>query len=178
MSILLFNCIPSLVLSDTDYPYIPENKNHPVLLDLQKKILTTMKKVDAEALCSNENEGYGLKCSYKTQKFMIHTVYMGGAIGKEANPKIGPSYEGLIVELGIYDPQYPEQQANLFNHEIGTLYWTEYHDSYLIDQMARLKVWIRYGVRTDKSAINEIKTIIAETAETYKNLKDHDPKNR
>ncbi len=161
--------VTNSALCDTESPStINSNKQTPALLSvLAGKISGVLKESLPEANCSLKTDEF--KCEYQTQKFMIHTIYRTGEIDKEAHEELGPSYKGLIVQIGWEEPRQPNAAVYFGPHEVDDLYWKTYiiRDSF---ENAEIYVWISYGVRTDKKLVERIRHIIDEETKKAKDI--------
>ncbi len=85
---------------------------------------------DMKPVASVEQNGRAVTLSYNTRKFMVHNTDKLGRHSEKAHKTIGPSYDGLIVQVTVQDGRYAG--AARIPQNLRRPYWTTFVNAYPI----------------------------------------------
>ena len=125
---------------------------------------------DMQPVASVEENGRTVVLSYRTRKFMVHNTDKLGRRSEKAREKIGPRYDGLMVQVTVGDGPYVGA-ADVPQEGHGP-YWTTFANAYPIAKgKQHLHVNILYGNRTDRETIKKIKDMLTAMIDDDPNIK-------
>lgn len=148
--------LPSFLFAETP-------KSDITLKSIENNIRKTLSEMESELTFEYPQYTSNLVVKYKTQKFMVHSIYKTGKISEKAYETEGPSYEGFMLKVQIEDKKTIHQAV--IPQRINEIYWNTDLNHTVINNTDKQICWgLSFGVRTDKKLLEEIKNVIVDIA--------------